>query len=111
MTPLLPDPALFRSVADAADIGLALGDGDDAPCLERVEEVAGLDSLVVRWERELRVDAGAAFFGGVLEPAEQGVRVRDLEIVLAKLNFVLLEHVAVGDTLIDRKSTRLHSSH
>src|SRR3546814_410564 len=68
--------------------------------MERVEEVAGLDSLVVRWERELRVDAGAAFFGGVLEPAEQGVRVRDLEIVLAKLNFVLLEHVAVGDTLI-----------
>src|SRR5437764_704002 len=48
-------PALagaFGEVADAADIGLAFGDGDDAASLEGVEDVARLDRLVVGGERE-----------------------------------------------------------
>src|ERR1043165_5843447 len=44
--PVLFHPGLagaFRQVPDPADIGLALGDRDDSPRLEDVEDVAGLD--------------------------------------------------------------------
>ena len=41
-------------VADAADIGLALGDRDHAARLQRVEHVAGLDRLLIGRDRQLR---------------------------------------------------------
>ena len=49
--------ARLREVADAADIGLALGDRDHAARLQRVEHVAGLDRLLIGGDRELRVEA------------------------------------------------------
>src|SRR5205823_4321037 len=46
--------ARFREGADAADIGGALGDADDATRVEQVEGMARLDALVVGRQRELR---------------------------------------------------------
>ena len=54
-------------VAHAADIGLALGDRDHAARLERVEQVARLDRLLIGGDRELRFDAQLAFRGGFAE--------------------------------------------
>src|ERR1700755_798646 len=76
--PVLLHPGLagaFGEVADAADIGLALGDGNDAAGLEGVEDVARLDRLVVGGERELGGDAAGILLGGVPEPAKERVGV------------------------------------
>src|SRR5690606_19619735 len=50
----------LRELADAADIGLALGDRDHAAGLQGVEDVARLDRLVVGGQRQLRLDAAPA---------------------------------------------------
>ena len=53
--------------ADAENVALALGDGDDAADVEQVEDVARLDRLVVGGKRQLRLDAAAAFLRGLAE--------------------------------------------
>ena len=48
-----------RQVADAADVGGALGDGDRAARVEQVERVRGLQHLLVGGQRELLRPSGA----------------------------------------------------
>ena len=86
----------LREVADAADIGLALGDADHAARLQRVEHVAGLDRLLIGRDRQLGVEAALALRGGLAEQVEQRVGVGDLEIVGRHLDLILEEDVAVG---------------
>src|SRR4029079_19661047 len=50
----------FRKIADASDIGLSLGDADHTARLQGVEDVAGLDRLLVGRDRQLRVEAALA---------------------------------------------------
>src|SRR3546814_10656218 len=86
---LAVDPRLaaaLREVADARHIIGAFLHADHAARLQKVEEVARLDRLIISRERHARFDSALAFGLGGLEAREQ----------------------AVG---VDRKSTRLNSSH
>ena len=51
----------LRQFAHAADIGLALGDRDHPARLERVEDMAGLDRLVIGRERQLALDIATLY--------------------------------------------------
>jgi hypothetical protein len=79
----------FREVADAADIGLALGDRDHPARLQRVEDVAGLDRLLIGRDRKLGFKRALAFGRGLPEQVEQRIGVRDLEIPRRQLALVL----------------------
>src|SRR5690242_1514774 len=61
----------LREVADAADVGLALGDADHAPRLQRVEDVARLDRLLIGWDRQFGFKAALALGGRLPKGVEQ----------------------------------------
>src|SRR4029079_7683123 len=95
--PLQPGTAgRLREVADAADVGLALGDADYAPRLESVEHVAGLDGLLIGGDRQLGLEAAFALAGGLAEQVEQRLGIGNFEIISGHLPLVLEEDVAVG---------------
>src|SRR5690606_14536241 len=99
---VLGDPgfaAALGEIADAGDVAGAFLHADHAAGLEQVEQVAGLDRLVVGGERDFRLDAAAAFGFGVLEAFEQLLGVGDLEVVLRQFLLVGEEHVAVSHGL------------
>ena len=52
--------ARLRQIADAADVGLALGDRDHAARLQRVEHMARLDRLLIGRDRQLGLEAALA---------------------------------------------------
>src|SRR5688572_9117146 len=55
-TSLRPQPSVtagLGEVANAQDVALALGDGDDASGIQQIEDVARLDALVVGRQRQL----------------------------------------------------------
>ena len=69
-----------REIAHPANIGLAFGDRDHAARLEQVEDMTGLDRLVIGRQRQLGLDTGFAFGRRILEPLEQGFGIGVLEI-------------------------------
>src|SRR6185437_924879 len=87
----------FRQGADAADIGGALGDADDAAGVEEVEEMARLQALVVGRKRQALVDEGGAFRLGVAEMREQPAGVGVFEIEGGELALGAAEDLIVGD--------------
>lgn len=88
-----------RQVADAADVGGALGYRDGAARVQQVEGVGGLEHLLVRWQRQLRFHQliSCAFVG--IERAEQEIHIRMLEVVGGLLHLVLVEHVTVAQAV------------
>src|SRR3546814_10270936 len=72
--------------AHAADVGLALGDRDDAARIEQVEDVARLHALVIGRQRHRPAPVRAelqdrlALRLGVLEVPDQNIGAGDLEI-------------------------------
>ncbi len=97
---LLPgDPFLaagFSKVPHAADIAGAFGDADDAAGIEQVEEVAGLDALVVGRQGEVAAQEGGAFGLGLGEVAGEQGGVGVFEVEGAVFAFGAEEDVAVG---------------
>ena len=66
--------------AHAADIGLPLGDADHAAGVQQVEEVRGLEALVVGGQGQLALQDQLAVAFRVLEVAEEDLGVGDLEV-------------------------------
>ena len=101
----------FRQFAHAQDVALALGDRDHAARVEQVEDVAGLDALVVGRQRHQVALSLASGFGSPASRylrqaasasrkcAEQHLGVGILEIVAGIFLLGLQEDVAVGDLL------------
>src|SRR5215469_1600038 len=89
-----------RERADSEEVALPLGNRDRAPRIEEVEGVRGLQHLLVRWQGELRLEQFLAGALMVLEVGEEGGHIRLFEVVGGLLDFVLVEHVAVGDRTV-----------
>lgn len=109
-----PCPCLHKGIgtglgqgAHASDIGLAFSDRDHAARVQQVEDVAGLDRLIIGGVRH---DDALAGFGivvrlvkdrlalgfGLFEMAQQHLGVGHVEIPARVFFFGLLEHVAIG---------------
>ena len=86
-----------RQRAHAQDVALAFGDRDRLARVQQVEGVRGLHHLLVRRQREFRLEQLAAGGFVFVEVAQQHRGVGMLEVVSRLLHFVLVEHVAVGD--------------
>src|SRR5574343_788286 len=84
-----------RQVADAADVGGALGHADGAARVEQVEGVRGLEHLLVAGQRELLAHQVLGLLLVRGEGGQQELDVAVLEVVGALLDLVLVEHVAV----------------
>ena len=82
--------------AHPADIGRALGHADHAARVQQVEQVAGLEALVVGRQRQLPFQDLLAVALGVGEVPEQDLRVGDLEVEGRVFALGLQENVAVG---------------
>ena len=85
--------------AHAADVGRALGDADHAARVQQVEQVAGLQALVVGRQRQPALQDRCAMLLGVGEVAEQQLGVGDLEIERRIFALGLQEDVAVGHAM------------
>ena len=102
-----PAPGLAAALGQFAhtqDIGLALSHRDNAPGIEKIEGVGGLDALVVGRKRQLVatfllacLEQRLAGLLGVDEMAVQRLGVGVLEIVAGKLLLGLEEDIAIGD--------------
>ena len=113
----LPTPCAFhprpagalRQVADAADIGLPLGDRDHAARLQRVEDVAGLDRLLIgrrsaaRAARQFSLSA-AAFLNRSNRPSVSATS----KLPRRHLLLILEEDVAIGHAVIVECRGRRH---
>src|SRR4029079_1047864 len=88
-----------REVADAADVGRTLSDGDGAARVEKVERMRGLQHLVVRRQRDPTLDQLLALGLVLAEPASEDVDRRGLEVVDRPLTLSLAVDVAPGDAI------------
>ena len=93
-------------IAHAQDVALALGHRDHATRIEQVEDVAGLEALVIGGQHHLvmiapvaRSEDGAAGFFRVAEMAKQRFDIGMLEIVARIFLLRLEEDIAVSDAV------------
>ena len=82
--------------AHAQDVALALGDADRLARVEQVEDVRGLQRLLVRRQRQRHLEQRLAVLLALVELGEQRRRVRVLEIERGLLHLVLVIDVAVS---------------
>src|SRR6185369_13059509 len=88
----------FGERADAQNVRLPLGDADDTARIEQVEEMRGLDALIIGRQRQERVAAQErlAFGFGIGEVAQQRIGAGALEVEGRVFPLGLFEDVAVG---------------
>ncbi len=89
--------AVLGQRPDAADIGLAFGRRDGAAGIEQVEQMAGLQALVIGRQRDLGLQGVCTFLFGVLKVGFQHLDIGDFEIIFGIFLFGLQEDVAVKD--------------
>ena len=82
--------------ADAQDVVGTLDRGQGAAGIEQVESVAALHDTVIRWQRQLALQAGMALGLVVVKLLTHHLDVGDLKVIGTELALVLEEHVAVG---------------
>jgi hypothetical protein len=93
--------AEFTQVADAADVALAFGDGDGAAGVHQVEQVAGLQDLVVGGQDQrlaLRAGHGQQVRRPRLHVLER--RFRPVDVIAVEVGFRLLALVLEEDLAI-----------
>src|SRR3990170_522972 len=105
-------------VAHAQNIGLALRHRDHAAGIEQIENMRGLDRLVVgRQHHHMALAVLApgeqrpAFGFGVAEMVEQEVGVGVLEIEARVFLLSLQEHVAIGDLVLPLPAVEIEIEH
>src|SRR5690606_12795696 len=91
-----------RQVADAADVGGALGDADGAARVEQVKGVGGFQRGLVGGQRQGHVHQALGFGFIVVEVREKHVGRGVFEVVGGLFDLVLVEHVAVQHTVAVR---------
>ena len=82
-------------IADLAHVAGAFLDADHAARLQQVEDVTGLDRLLIGGDRQFRGQAVPAFGHRFLEQVEQRIGFGHFEIPRAHLLFVFEKHLAV----------------
>src|SRR5262249_31476298 len=99
----------FRTLPNAQDVALTLRHRNDAARIEQIEDVTGLNALVIGWQRQLVmlvVGSGLRRAGlqqrlalhfGVAEVSMQDLGVGKFEVVARIFLLGLQKHIAVGE--------------
>ena len=88
-----------RQVADAADIGCALGHRDRAARVQQVEAVRSFEHLLVSGQRELGLDQVLGLLFMRSKGGEQKFGIAVLEVIGRLLDLVLFVHVPIAEPL------------
>src|SRR6266404_8216834 len=85
-----------RVRAHAGDVGGALGHGDGAARVEKVEGMRALQDHFIRRQDAVRLDKALGFRFEAFEQIRQQIGIRQLEVVARLLYFVLMVDIAVA---------------